>query len=267
MLSGLEPCSVTDETGFQWVGERCNLMGSAKFKKLVDAYKWDEAMEVCIAQCEKKADILDFNFDSDLIDGQTAMSKFMKLCVTEPTVAKLPFMIDSSKWHVVEEGLKCVQGQMHRQLPSRSSQVRRSSSSMPTCACVTVRPSLSWRSTRRARLQLMKTRSGSASAATGSSGRSWISLQRDIIFDCNVLTIATGLPEHNSYALDFINAVAEIKRTCPCVSFSGGLSNLSFSFRGLNSLRDAMHTVFLHHAVPKGVLAMHLVILIHFDSC
>jgi 5-methyltetrahydrofolate--homocysteine methyltransferase len=88
----------------------------------------------------------------------------------------------------------------------------------------------------------------------------------DIIFDCNVLTIATGLPEHNSYALDFINAVAEIKRTCPCVSFSGGLSNLSFSFRGLNSLRDAMHTVFLHHAVPKGVLAMHLVILIHFDS-
>ena len=109
MLLGLEPCNVTKEA-FQWVGERSNLKGSAKFKKLVDACKWDEAMEVCIALCEKKADILDFNLDSDLIDGQSAMSKFMRLCVTEPTVARLPFMMDSSKWPVVERGLKCVQG-------------------------------------------------------------------------------------------------------------------------------------------------------------
>jgi len=109
-LSGLEPCFVTPEAGFQLVGERCNLMGSVKFKRLVDTYKWDEAMEVCVAQCEKHADILDFNFDSDLIDGQTAMGRFMRMCVTEPNISKLPFMIDSSKWPVVEEGLKCVQG-------------------------------------------------------------------------------------------------------------------------------------------------------------
>merc|ERR1719387_1656588 len=109
-LSGLEPLFVRPEDGFQWIGERCNLMGSAKFKKLVDNNKWDEAMEVCVAQCAKDADILDFNFDSDLIDGQSAMGKFMRLCVTEPTVARLPFMIDSSKWAVVEEGLKTVQG-------------------------------------------------------------------------------------------------------------------------------------------------------------
>merc|ERR1719158_1114247 len=109
-LSGLEPCTLSPEYGLYWVGERCNLMGSAKFKKLVDNNKWDEAMEVCVAQCSKSADILDFNFDSDLIDGQSAMGKFMRLCVTEPNVAKLPFMIDSSKWPVIEEGLKCVQG-------------------------------------------------------------------------------------------------------------------------------------------------------------
>ncbi|CAE8738059.1 unnamed protein product, partial [Polarella glacialis] len=132
--------------------------------KLVDAYKWDAAMEVCLQQVDKKADILDFNFDSDLIDGQSAMGRFMRMCVTEPNVARLPFMIDSSKWDVVEEGLKCVQGK-----------------------CIV-----------------------------------------------------------NSISL-------KIKRTCPCVSFSGGLSNLSFSFRGLNSLRDVMHSVFLYHAVPKGL--------------
>merc|ERR1719386_340066 len=109
-LSGLEPCFIKPESGFQLVGERCNLMGSAKFKKLVDSYKWDEAMEICLAQCEKHADILDFNFDSDLIDGKTAMGRFMRMCVTEPAVAKLPFMIDSSKWDVIEEGLKTVQG-------------------------------------------------------------------------------------------------------------------------------------------------------------
>jgi len=107
--------------------------GSAKFKKLVDAYKWDEAMEVCLTQCEKKADILDFNFDSDLIDGQSAMGKFMRLCVTEPNVAKLPFMIDSSKWPVVEEGLKCVQGKCI--VNSISLKVaRRSSCARPSCA-------------------------------------------------------------------------------------------------------------------------------------
>ena len=252
MLSGLEPCHVTAEAGFQWVGERCNLMGSAKFKKLVDAYKWDEAMEVCVAQCEKKADILDFNFDSDLIDGQSAMSKFMRLCVTEPAVAKLPFMIDSSKWPVVEEGLKCVQGKCI--VNSISLKVGEEEFLRQAKLCM-----------RYGAAVVIMAFDEKGQAATFEDKvricqRSYKCLREnidfppeDIIFDCNVLTIATGLPEHNSYAVDFINAVAEIKRTCPCVSFSGGLSNLSFSFRGLNSLRDAMHSVFLYHAVPKGL--------------
>ena len=255
MLSGLEPCSVTDEAGFQWVGERCNLMGSAKFKKLVDAYKWDEAMEVCLAQCEKKADILDFNFDSDLIDGQSAMSKFMKLCVTEPNVAKLPFMIDSSKWPVVEEGLKCVQGKCIVNSislkPGEQEFLRHAELCMRYGAAVVI---MAFDEKGQAATYEDKVRICQRSYKVLRENLDFP--PEDIIFDCNVLTIATGLPEHNSYGIDFINAVAEIKRTCPCVSFSGGLSNLSFSFRGLNSLRDAMHTVFLHHAVPKGFLAL-----------
>merc|ERR1719199_837240 len=251
-LSGLEPCLLKPEVGFQWVGERCNLMGSAKFKKLVDAYKWDEAMEVCLAQCDKKADILDFNFDSDLIDGQTAMGKFMRMCVTEPNVAKLPFMIDSSKWNVIEEGLKCVQGKSI--VNSISLKVGEEEFLRQAKLCK-----------RYGAAVVIMAFDEKGQAATFEDKvricqRSYTLLRKkldfppeDIIFDCNVLTIATGLPEHNGYGIDFLNAVKTIKETCPCVSFSGGLSNLSFSFRGLNSLRDAMHSVFLYHAVPKGL--------------
>merc|ERR1719265_1527241 len=251
-LSGLEPMCLTPDSGFQLLGERCNLMGSLKFKKLVEGYKWDEAMEVCKAQTEKGADILDFNFDTDLIDGKTAMGRFMRMCVTEPGVAKLPFMIDSSKWDVIEEGLKTVQGK-----------------SIVNSISLKVGEELFLKQARlcqrygAAVVVMAFDEQGQAATyddkiriCTRSYNlmRSKLNFNpQDIIFDCNVLTIATGLPEHNSYAADFINAVAEIKRTCPCVSFSGGLSNLSFSFRGLNSLRDAMHSIFLYHAVPKGL--------------
>merc|ERR1719421_351954 len=251
-LSGLEPLFLRPEDGFQLVGERCNLMGSAKFKKLVDNNKWDEAMEVCVAQCEKSADILDFNFDTDLIDGKTAMGRFMRMCITEPGVAKLPFMIDSSKWNVVVEGLKWVQGKSIVNSislkPGEEEFLRQAKLCQRYGAAVVI---------------MAFDEQGQAATFEDKiriCTRSYKLLRtklnfnpQDIIFDCNVLTIATGLPEHNSYAIDFINAVAEIKRTCPCVSFSGGLSNLSFSFRGLNALRDAMHTVFLYHAVPKGL--------------
>merc|ERR550514_1489449 len=251
-LSGLEPCFVKPEIGFQWVGERCNLMGSLKFKKLVDANKWDEAMEVCKAQLEKGADVLDFNFDSDLIDGQTAMGKFMRMCVTEPGVAKLPFMIDSSKWPVIEEGLKWVQGKCIVNSISlkvgEEEFLRQANLCQRYGAAVVV---MAFDEQGQAATLEDKVRICTRSY---NLMRSKVDFNaEDIIFDCNVLTIATGLPEHNAYALDFIRAVAEIKRTCPCVSFSGGLSNLSFSFRGLNSVRDAMHSVFLYHAIPKGL--------------
>merc|ERR1719265_1650967 len=251
-LSGLEPLLLGPDSGFQLLGERCNLMGSLKFKKLVEGYKWDEAMEVCKAQTEKGGDILDFNFDSDLIDGKSAMGKFMRLCVTEPSVAKLPFMLDSSKWEVVEEGLKWVQGKSivnSISLKPGEEEFLRQAKLVQRYGAVVV----------------IMAFDEQGQAATYEDKvricqRSYKLLRekldfnpQDIIFDCNVLTIATGLPEHNSYGIDFINAVAEIKRTCPCVSFSGGLSNLSFSFRGLNSVRDAMHTVFLYHAIPQGL--------------
>jgi 5-methyltetrahydrofolate--homocysteine methyltransferase len=218
----------------------------------VDAYKWDEAMEVCLAQCEKHADILDFNFDSDLIDGQSAMGKFMRLCVTEPNVARLPFMIDSSKWPVIEEGLKCVQGKCIVNSislkPGEEEFLSHAKKCMRYGAAVVI---------------MAFDEQGQAATFEDKvriCQRSYNLLRKkldfppeDIIFDCNVLTIATGLPEHNSYGIDFLNAVKTIKETCPCVSFSGGLSNLSFSFRGLNSVRDAMHSIFLYHGVPMGL--------------
>merc|ERR1719401_370527 len=180
------------------------------------------------------------------------MGKFMRLCVTEPNVARLPFMIDSSKWTVIEEGLKCVQGKSIVNSISLKVGEEEFLRQAKTCK-------------RFGAAVVIMAFDEQGQAATYEDKvricqRSYRLLRtkldfnpEDIIFDCNVLTIATGLPEHNSYGIDFINAVEEIKRTCPCVSFSGGLSNLSFSFRGLNSVRDAMHTVFLYHAVPKGL--------------
>merc|ERR1719478_1026017 len=209
-------------------------------------------MEVCVAQCQKSADILDFNFDSDLIDGKTAMGKFMRMCVTDPGIAKLPFMIDSSKWPVIEEGLKTVQGKSivnsislkggEEEFLRQAKLVQRYGAAViimafdeqGQAATFEDKVRICQRSYKLLRMKLN------------------FNLE-DIIFDVNVLTIATGLEEHNAYGLDFIRAVEEIKRNCPCVSFNGGLSNLSFSFRGLNSLRDAMHSVFLYHAVPKGL--------------
>merc|ERR1712190_32834 len=212
----------------------------------------DEAMEVCLTQCEKKADILDFNFDSDLIDGKMAMGKFMRMCVTEPNLAKLPFMIDSSKWDVIEEGLKCVQGKSIVNSISlkvgETEFLRQAKLCQRFGAAVVI---MAFDENGQAATYEDKVRICTRSYKLLRSKLDFAPV--DIIFDCNVLTIATGLLEHNSYGVDFIEAVAEIKRTCPCVSFSGGLSNLTFSFRGLNSVRDAMHSVFLYHAVQKGL--------------
>merc|ERR1719473_2449268 len=223
-----------------------------KFKKLVEGYKWDDAMEICMAQVEKGADVLDFNFDTDLIDGKTAMGRFMRMCVTEPEVARKPFMIDSSKWEVIEEGLKWVQG---KSIVNSISLKPGEEEFLRTAKLVQ----------RYGAAVVLMAFDEQGQAATYEDKvricqRSYKLLReeldfnpQDIIFDCNVLTIATGLPEHNSYGIDFINAVEQLKKTCPCVSFSGGLSNLSFSFRGLNKVRYAMHSVFLQHAIPKGL--------------
>ena len=251
-LSGLEPLYLTPSLGFVNIGERCNLMGSIRFKRLICERNWEAALEVARDQAENGAQILDFNFDADLIDGKATMGKFLRFAATEPGIAKLPFMIDSSKWEVLEEGLQCVQGKsIVNSISLKGGEadfLRHARLVQRYGAAVVV---------------MAFDESGQAVTAGDKiriCERSFKLLVDvvgmkpcDIIFDANVLTIGTGIAEHNAYGVDFINAVTEIKRRCPGCYTSGGLSNLSFSFRGLDALREAMHSVFLFHAIPKGL--------------
>jgi 5-methyltetrahydrofolate--homocysteine methyltransferase len=248
-LSGLEPFELPPT--FVNIGERCNLLGSRKFKRLIEQNKWDDALEIAREQVENGAQILDFNFDADLLDGVTAMGKFMRLCVTDPLISKVPFMIDSSKWDVIEEGLKWVQGKC---IINSTSLKAGEETFLRHARCAMQHGA--------ALVCMAFDEEGQAATCEDKvriSFRQYDLLKgigfnlHDIIYDVNVLTIATGLPEHNSYGLDFINAVETIHKKCPEVSFSGGLSNLSFSFRGLDELREAMHSVFLYLAIPKGL--------------
>merc|ERR550514_2051468 len=249
-LSGLEPFEQIPAT-FVNIGERCNLLGSRKFKRLIEQNKWDDALEIAREQVENGAQILDFNFDTDLLDGVMAMGKFMRLCVTDPLISKVPFMIDSSKWDVIEEGLKWVQGKC---IINSTSLKAGEETFLKHAKCAM---------NHGAALVVMAF--DEEGQATSCEDKVRISLRayellkgigfnlHDIIYDVNVLTIATGLPEHNNYGVDVINAVEILHKKCPEVSFSGGLSNLSFSFRGLDELREAMHSVFLYLAIPKGL--------------
>merc|ERR1719159_1357504 len=249
-LSGLEPFEQINGN-FTNIGERCNLLGSRKFKRLIEQNKWDDALEIAREQVENGAQILDFNFDTDLLDGVTAMGKFMRLCVTDPLISKVPFMIDSSKWEVIEEGLKWVQGKC---IVNSTSLKAGEETFLHHARCAMQHGAA-----------LVVMAFDEEGQATSCEDKVRISLRmydllkgigfnlHDIIYDVNVLTIATGLPEHNAYGLDFILAVEDIKKQCPEVSFSGGLSNLSFSFRGLDELREAMHSCFLALAIPRGL--------------
>merc|ERR1719171_3013949 len=249
-LSNMEPFEAINGT-FINIGERCNLLGSRKFKRLIEENKWDEALEIAREQVDNGAQVLDFNFDADLLDGVAAMGKFMRLCVTDPLISKVPFMIDSSKWNVIEEGLKWVQGKCIVNSTSLK-QGEKQFLEHATCAMnhgaalvVMAFDEEGQAVTREDKVRICM-RSYNLLKGIGFN-------LHDIIFDVNVLTIATGLPEHNSYGIDFILAVEDIQKQAPEVSFSGGLSNLSFSFRGLDELREAMHSVFLYLAIPKGL--------------
>jgi 5-methyltetrahydrofolate--homocysteine methyltransferase len=251
-LSGLEPLYLTKDLGFVNVGERCNLMGSLRFKRLITERKWDSALEVAKDQAENGAQVIDFNFDADLIDGKTTMGKFLRFCATEPSIAKLPFMIDSSKWEVIQEGLESVQGKPivnsislkggEEQFISQAKAVKRYGAAVVVMAfdetgqavCFENKVSICVRS-----YKILVDVVGFDPF--------------DIIFDCNILTIGTGIPEHNPYGIDFIRAISEIKKRCPGCYTSGGLSNLSFSFRGLDELRESMHSIFLFHAISAGL--------------
>ncbi|MBA4762737.1 methionine synthase [Sphingomonas sp.] len=243
--------TTTSSTAFVNIGERTNVTGSAKFKKLIMAGDYTAAVEVARQQVENGAQVIDVNMDEGLLDAHEAMTTFLKLIAAEPDIARVPVMIDSSKWDVIEAGLKCVSGKpivnsisMKEGVPQFLEHARKC---MAYGAAVVV---MAFDEVGQADTQARKVEI---------CERAYKELMgigfppEDIIFDANVFAVATGIEEHNNYGVDFIEAVKEIKARCPHVHFSGGLSNLSFSFRGNEPVRRAMHSVFLYHAIPAGL--------------
>jgi len=256
-LSGLEPLNILSNqkeraTKFYMVGERTNVTGSPRFAKLIKENNFEKALEVARQQVESGANIIDINFDEGLIDGVACMTQFLNLIAAEPDIAKVPIMIDSSKWEIIEAGLKCVQGK-----------------------CIV--NSISLKDGEEAFLEKAKfiKRYGAATVVMAFDEKGQAASKEDkirictrayqllvdkasfnpadIIFDPNILTVATGMEEHANYAVDFIEAVKAIKEQCPGALTSGGVSNLSFSFRGNNIVREAMHSAFLYHAIEAGL--------------
>ena len=251
-LSGLEPLNITPEMGFVVVGERTNITGSPRFSKLILAGDFEGALAVARQQVKGGANILDVNMDEGMIDSEASMTKFLNLVGSEPEIARVPMMIDSSKWSVIEAGLKCVQGKAvvnsislkngEEEFLRQAALVRRYGAAMIVMAFDEngQADSLQRRIDVCARAyQLLTERAGIP--------------PNDVIFDPNVLTVATGLEEHRNYAVDFIEAVRWIKANLPGARTSGGLSNVSFSFRGNNAVREAMHAAFLFHAIQAGL--------------
>ncbi|MFI4879139.1 MAG: methionine synthase [Steroidobacterales bacterium] len=251
-LSGLEPLNIDATTLFVNAGERTNVTGSAKFRKLIEAGDYASALEVARQQVTSGAQIIDVNMDEGMLDSEAAMVRFLNLVAAEPDIARVPVMIDSSKWAVIEAGLKCVQGKAivnsismkegEAVFLEHASKVRRYGAAAVVMAfdergqADTVERKVAI--CRRA-YELLTTRAGMA--------------PEDIIFDPNIFAIATGIEEHNGYGLAFIEATRRIKRELPHALVSGGVSNVSFSFRGNDAVREAMHSVFLYHAIAAGM--------------
>jgi 5-methyltetrahydrofolate--homocysteine methyltransferase len=251
-FSGLEPFEIGPDTGFALIGERTNVSGSARFRRLVEADDNQAAADVAIQQVRGGANLLDVNMDADLLDGEQAMTGFLNLIATEPEVARLPIMIDSSRWSVLEAGLKCVQGKGVV-----------NSISLKEGEEAFLRQARRIRDYGAAVVVMAFDEQGQADTVerkVAICGRAYDLLTReagfearDIIFDPNVLAVATGMEEHNGYAKAFIDALPLIKERCPGAHTSGGISNLSFSFRGNDVVREAMHSAFLFHAIRAGL--------------
>jgi 5-methyltetrahydrofolate--homocysteine methyltransferase len=251
-LSGSEPLTLRPESNFLMIGERTNITGSKKFAKLILADKYEEAIAVAREQVENGANVIDVNMDEGMLDGEAAMTRFLNLVAAEPTVARVPVMIDSSKWSVIEAGLKCVQGKAivnsislkegETEFLERARLVRRYGAAVVVMAFdergQAVEIDEKVRICERA-YRLLTVEVGFA--------------PQDIIFDPNILTVATGIEEHNRYAINFIQATRIIKERCPGAKVSGGVSNISFSFRGNDVVREAMHAAFLYHAIQAGL--------------
>ena len=251
-LSGLEPLVIRPETNFVNVGERTNITGSKKFARLIKENKYEEALSVARQQVESGAQVLDVNMDDALLDGEKAMTTFLNLIQSEPDIAKIPIMIDSSKFNIIEAGLKCVQGKCIVNSISMKEGVEKFIEQATICksfgAAVIVMAfdEKGQADTRERKIEI------SEKAFTILTQQLDFDPQ-DIIFDLNIFAIATGLEEHNNYAVDFIEATRTIKQRHPLVKISGGVSNLSFSFRGNEGVREAMHSVFLYYAIKAGM--------------
>ncbi len=251
-FSGLEPVVIKPDSIFVNIGERTNVMGSLKFAKLIKEDKYEEALSIAKEQVEGGAQIIDVCMDESMIDGEYAMEKFLKYIASEPDISKLPIMIDSSKWEVIEKGLQCTQGKSivnsislkegEEIFIERAKKIKQYGASVVVMAFDE------------------KGQADSFTRKTEICKRAYDILTQkvkfapeDIIFDPNILAIATGIEEHNNFAVDYINATKWIKENLPYAKISGGVSNLSFSFRGNNKVREAIHSVFLYHAVKAGM--------------
>jgi len=251
-LAGLEPLVVRPESNFINIGERTNVTGSKKFARLVRENKYEEALSVARQQVENGAQILDVNMDDALLDGIKAMTTFLNLLQSEPDIAKIPIMIDSSKFEIIEAGLKCVQGKCIVNSISMKEGEEKFIQQAETCkmygASVVVMAfdENGQADTLQRRVDICSKAYEILTAQVGFD-------PQDIIFDPNVFAVATGLEEHNNYAVDYIEATRIIKKKMPLAKVSGGVSNLSFSFRGNDHVREAMHAVFLYHAIKAGM--------------
>jgi 5-methyltetrahydrofolate--homocysteine methyltransferase len=251
-FSGLEPFELAPDTNFVMIGERTNVTGSARFRRLIEAEDYGAALEVALEQVRGGANLIDVNMDADLLDSERAMTRFLNLLATEPEVARLPVVVDSSRWSVVEAGLKCLQGK------GVANSISLKEGEGPFLEHARRVRALG------AGLVVMafdeRGQADTAARKVEICQRAYRLLREqvdfpaeDIIFDPNVLAVATGMEEHAAYAKEFIEAVREIKRRCPGASVSGGISNLSFAFRGNERVREAIHSAFLYHAIRAGL--------------
>lgn len=251
-LSGLEPVAITPESIFVNIGERTNITGSPKFSKLILSGDFEAALTVARQQVEGGAQVIDVNMDEGMIDSEAAMTKFLNLIASEPDISKLPIMVDSSKWTVIEAGLKCLQGKgivNSISLKEGEDKFRESARKIMTYGAAVVVMAFDEQGQADSFERRKEICKRSYDILVDEIGFP----AQDIIFDPNILTVATGLEEHNNYAVDFINATRWIKENLPHAKVSGGVSNISFSFRGNNTVREAMHSAFLYHAIKAGL--------------
>lgn len=251
-LAGLEPFNVTSGTLFINVGERTNVTGSKAFARMILNGQFDEALAVARQQVENGAQVIDINMDEAMLDSKAAMVRFLNLIASEPDIARVPIMIDSSKWEVIEAGLKCVQGKAivnsislkegEDAFRHHAHLIRR----YGAAAVVMAFDETGQADTYERKIEICTRSYNFLVNEVGFP-------PEDIIFDPNIFAVATGIEEHNNYAVDFIEATRWIKQNLPYAKVSGGVSNVSFSFRGNDPVREAIHTVFLYHAIQAGM--------------